>query len=280
MDVWGNFSTPTYDGQKYFPILIDDYSRYTWIYLLTCKSECFTVFTKFYAMISTQFQTSIKTVRTDNGREFFSSNMKSFLELKGIKYYPSCSHTPQQIGVVERKHQHILNVFRSLQMQSSLHIKLWRYSILHVVYIINRLSSKIIDHKTPYQLIHNKILKFNNLNNFGCQLLCHNHCRKITSFHLEPKGVCTLETLQPKRVIYFMIYKDTLYSPVGMFYLISWKHFTTPTLKFWVIQNSSIWKFRYHNSIRGRGIWIHQQHHPWKSKLYHWPLRSNNTSPK
>lgn len=78
------FSVTTCDGHKYFLTLVDDYSRYTWIYLLICKSECYTIIIKFHAMIFTQFQIPIKAIRTDNGGDFFSSNMKSFLELKGI----------------------------------------------------------------------------------------------------------------------------------------------------------------------------------------------------
>jgi len=71
----------------------------------------------FIAEIENQFSISVKTIRTDSGVEFL---MSQYFYSKGIIHQTTCIETPQQNGIVERKHQHLLNVTRALLFQSSL----------------------------------------------------------------------------------------------------------------------------------------------------------------
>jgi len=107
-------------------------------------------------MVKTQFDSYVKVVRSDNGTEFFNSqSIKLFQEL-GILYQSSCPHTPQQNGVVERKHRHILNIARAIRFQSHLPIRFWGYCIKVVVYLMNRLPSSAIENKSPYEMLYAK----------------------------------------------------------------------------------------------------------------------------
>jgi len=132
MDVWGNFPHNTHGDKRYFLTIVDDFTRFTWVFLLALKSDCYNMFVKFYHMIHTQIALKVKTVRSDNGGEFLSTNLQSFFQLQGIVHHTSCAHTPQQNGVVERKHQHLLNVDRVLHLQPNLPLPLWGYSTLHL----------------------------------------------------------------------------------------------------------------------------------------------------
>lgn len=65
-DIWGPAPTATVGGSRYFVIFVDDYSHYTWIYLLRNRSELPSIYIQFATMIFTQFSYKIKTLRTDN----------------------------------------------------------------------------------------------------------------------------------------------------------------------------------------------------------------------
>ena len=72
-------------------------------------------------MVKTQFNTTIKTIRSDNGTEFY---LRDFFHINGILHQLSCVDT-QQNAIVERKHQHILNVVRALLFQSKVPLCYW-----------------------------------------------------------------------------------------------------------------------------------------------------------
>lgn len=110
--------------------------------------------------------------------------MSEFYSSKGIEHQTSCVETPQQNGRVERKHQHILNVARALLFQSKLPKQFWSYSVLHAVYIINRIPTPLLQNKSPYFLRFGNNCDFNDFKVFGC--LCyastlHNHRTKFDS---------------------------------------------------------------------------------------------------
>jgi hypothetical protein len=103
-------------------------------------------------------------VRTDNGPEFI---MPSFYQSKGILHQTSCVESPQQNGRVERKHQHILNVGRALLIQLNLPKNLWSYVVSHVVFIINRVPSLVLQNQSPYFLLKGTLPDLHSLKVFG-----------------------------------------------------------------------------------------------------------------
>ena len=111
----GPYSTPTLNGFKYLLTVVDDATRATWVYLMKSKSEVRPLITSFYSMVLTQFGCKIKTLRIDNSMEF---NMLHFYSSNDIIHQHSCVYTPQQNSIVERKHQHLLYIARSLHFQS------------------------------------------------------------------------------------------------------------------------------------------------------------------
>ncbi|KAJ0816887.1 putative RNA-directed DNA polymerase [Helianthus annuus] len=114
MDLWGPFKVTSREGYKYFLTIVDDYSRAVWLYLLKTKDEVYYNINVFFKLIETQFGQKIKVCRTDNGNEFVNKQVKHFFEQNGVIHQTSCAYTPQQNGIVERKHRHLLNTARSL----------------------------------------------------------------------------------------------------------------------------------------------------------------------
>ncbi|KAG5528833.1 hypothetical protein RHGRI_029481 [Rhododendron griersonianum] len=117
-DLWGPSSIATKGGSVYYVSFVDDYSRYTWVYLLTHKSDFYQVYRTFHMMIQTQFSATIKILRCDLGGEYSLTEFIDFLPTHGTVHQSSCTDTPSQNGHAERKHRHLLNTARSLLLSS------------------------------------------------------------------------------------------------------------------------------------------------------------------
>ena len=143
-DIWGLCSIISVQGFCYFLTIVDDYSRYTWVILLHNKSE-----ERQHILTSLfSFKINIKTIRTDNGVEFAMSN---FYASKGIIHKKSCVETPQQNGIIERKHQHILNVTQALLFQANLPPIVWEFAVNHVAFLINVIPTPLLNNITPHE---------------------------------------------------------------------------------------------------------------------------------
>ena len=151
IDMWGPCSKSSMHGHRYFLTIVDDYLRFTWIYLMHTKAETCQTVMNFYTYIETQFNRKVKAIKSDNGPEFL---MHNFYASKGIIHQTSCIETPEQNGIVERKHQHLLNVTRALLFQASLPPNFWCYALPHATYLINCIPTPF--YKT-YHLMKNSM---------------------------------------------------------------------------------------------------------------------------
>ncbi|KAM0019556.1 putative RNA-directed DNA polymerase [Helianthus debilis subsp. tardiflorus] len=168
LDLWGPYKVASYDGFKYFLTVVDDYSRSVWCYFLSNKTEVFDNLKNFYELVITQFKRRIKVFRSDNGTEFVNNQMNMFCKSKGILHQTSCSYTPQQNGVVERKHRHLLNTARALMFQGGLPLRYWSDCVLTAVYLINRLPSSVLNGRSPFEMMFGFSPSLSHLRNFGC----------------------------------------------------------------------------------------------------------------
>jgi len=79
--------------------------------------------------------------------------MTNFFINKGIIHQTSCVNTPQQNSIVERKHDHLLNVARALMIQSHLPKIYWSYFVIHVAHIISMFSRPILNDFSPHEML-------------------------------------------------------------------------------------------------------------------------------
>ncbi|KAJ9546309.1 hypothetical protein OSB04_018852 [Centaurea solstitialis] len=168
LDVRGPYKVSTKEGFKFFLTIVDDFTRSVWVYLLKGKDEVFDCIVNFFNMLQTQFHKTVKIFRSDNGTEFVNTKFKTFINEKGLIHQTSCTYTPQQNGVVERKHRHLLNVARALMFQSGIPLYMWHECVLTATYLINRTPSSVLNGKSPYELMYGFAPVLDHLRNFGC----------------------------------------------------------------------------------------------------------------
>jgi hypothetical protein len=164
-DVWG--LTPDSIGRKkYYISFIDDFSKFTWVYLLHFKSEVFQKFTEFQKMAERLFGTKLIAIQTDGGGEY--QKMNTFLAQNGVTHFVSCPHAHQQNVPAMRKHRHIIEVAIALLAQASMPLKFWDEVVLTATYLINRTPSKVLGFATPLECLHKQKLDYSFLKTFGC----------------------------------------------------------------------------------------------------------------
>lgn len=169
IDIWGPYHTITYHGFRYFITLVDDFTRVTWTNLLSCKSNALTIIKAFTSMVKVHFNSSVQTFSYDNAFELGGSYEASvFFTENGILHQTTIPHTPQQNGVVERKHKHLLEISRALLFQSKLPTKYWGDCVLTTTYIINRLPSFVLNNSLPYEKLHGVSPTYDHMKSFGC----------------------------------------------------------------------------------------------------------------
>ncbi|RVW22117.1 Retrovirus-related Pol polyprotein from transposon TNT 1-94 [Vitis vinifera] len=89
-------------------------------------------------MIETQYNAKVRVLRSDNGGEYQSSDLQKYLEGHGIIHQTTCSNTPQQNGVSERKNRHLLEVVRASLIAAKTPISYWEEAITSAGYLINQ----------------------------------------------------------------------------------------------------------------------------------------------
>ncbi|XP_074363225.1 uncharacterized protein LOC141703653 [Apium graveolens] len=171
VDLWGPYKVKTNGNCTYFLTLVDDKSRATWLFLLSDKSVVHTLLSEFVITINNQFNVIVKSFRSDNGTEFVNHKVQSLFTSYGIIHQTTCTYSPQQNGIVERKHRHLLNVARALRFHASLLISLWGDCVLTACYLINRTPTPVLKGLTPYEVLFHKKPDYSNLRVFGC--LCY-----------------------------------------------------------------------------------------------------------
>lgn len=161
-DLCDSGNTRSFQGDIYFMLIIDDYSRMMWVAFLREKFQAFEKFKIFKAIVETNSGMKIKFLRSDQGGKFTSSEFNNYYEKNGIRRHLSAPQTPQQNDIVERKNKTILDAARSMMMEANLPHIYWREAVSTSFYTFNRFYIKGDIGKTPYELWfgHSPTLKY------------------------------------------------------------------------------------------------------------------------
>jgi len=149
------------------------------------KGEVFQHFLNFKAMVEKEKGVSIKCLRSDGGGEYFSNEFSEYLKEHGIQRKYSCSYSPQQNGVAERKNKHIAKITRAMLNEKNLPNYFWVETVATAVYITNRTPTVAVHGMTPEEKFTGKKPNVSHLRMFGC--IAYVHVLDEKRSKLDPK---------------------------------------------------------------------------------------------
>nr|GEY00744.1 integrase, catalytic region, zinc finger, CCHC-type, peptidase aspartic, catalytic [Tanacetum cinerariifolium]GEY03149.1 integrase, catalytic region, zinc finger, CCHC-type, peptidase aspartic, catalytic [Tanacetum cinerariifolium] len=156
MDLCGPIHVQTINGKKYILVIVDDYSRFTWVKFLRSKDETPDVVIKFIIQIQVGLNKIVRYIHIDNRIEFVNHTMNEYYERIGIFHQNTVPRTPQRNGVVERQNCTLVEATRTMLIFSKALMYLWAETVATACYTQNRSLIYTHHHKTSYELVHNK----------------------------------------------------------------------------------------------------------------------------
>jgi transposase InsO family protein len=143
----------THHRSKYGLVIVDDFSRFTWVFFLQDKTETQGTLKCFLRRAQNEFELKVKKIRSDNGSEFKNLQVEEYLEEERIKHEFSAPYTPQQNDVVERKNRTLIDMARTMLEEFKTPERFWSEAVNTACHAINRVYLHRLLKKTSYKLL-------------------------------------------------------------------------------------------------------------------------------
>ncbi|KAH9767789.1 hypothetical protein KPL71_011399 [Citrus sinensis] len=186
IDLFGPSRYASLSGKFYAFVIVDDYSRYTWVLFLANKDDAIDAFRIFCKKVQNEKGYTITCIRSDHGGEFENHAFENFCNDFGIEHQFSSPRTPQQNGVVERKNRSIQEMARTTLNENSLPKYFWAEAVNTACYVLNRVLIRPNLNKTPYELWKDRKPNIGYFKVFGCKCFVLNTKDNLGKF--DPKS--------------------------------------------------------------------------------------------
>ncbi|KAL8095676.1 hypothetical protein AgCh_036896 [Apium graveolens] len=185
VDLFGPVNVMSIAKKKYAMVIVDEFTRYTWVYFLHTKSETASVLIDHVKQLDKLVKDSVKIIRSDNGTEFKNLIMEEFCKDHGIKQEFSAPVTPQQNGVVERKNRTLIEAARTMLDEAKLPTYFWDEAVQNACFTQN--ATLINKHgKIPYEMVKKKNPNLKYFHVFGCKcFVLKTHPEQLSKFDLK-----------------------------------------------------------------------------------------------
>jgi transposase InsO family protein len=173
-NVWGPSPIASRQGQRYFVTFTDDATRFTITYMIRTKDEALQSYKSFEAWAMTQHHCkAIKVLRSDRGGEFMSKAFDEHLAKAGTARKLTPHDTPQLNGIAERLNRTLLERIRAVTHTSGLPRSLWGEALRHATWLKNRMATRALDSKTPFEALYGRPPDLSALRSWGLPVLMH-----------------------------------------------------------------------------------------------------------
>ncbi|GJZ24786.1 retrovirus-related pol polyprotein from transposon TNT 1-94 [Tanacetum coccineum] len=139
MDLCGPMRVKSINEKRYVLVVVDDFSRYTWVFFLHSKDEASEVIISFIKKTQVNLQLQVQRIRTHNGSEFKNKTLAKFFDEVGITQQFSAARMPQQNSIVERGNRTFVEAARTMLTFANLPLFLWAEDIATACFTQNRL---------------------------------------------------------------------------------------------------------------------------------------------
>ncbi|GJY00980.1 retrovirus-related pol polyprotein from transposon TNT 1-94 [Tanacetum coccineum] len=157
MDLCRPMRVASVNGKKYILVIVDDYSRLTWVKCLRSKDEAPDFIIKFLKMIQVWLKVPIQRTRRYNGTKFVNQTLREYYKKVGISHETSVAHSLQQNGVVKRRNHMLIEATRTMLIYAKALLFLWTEAVATACYTQNRSVIRLRHGKTPYEILHEKL---------------------------------------------------------------------------------------------------------------------------
>jgi transposase InsO family protein len=147
MDLFEPTQYTSIGGNKYGFVIVNDYTRYTWVFFLVDKSDVFATFKSFIKDIHNEFEITIKRVRSDNGSEFKNTRINELCDDFGIRHQLLAKYTSHSNGLVERKNRTLIDMARSMLSEYIVSQSFWakqHHLLLHQPIVLSPIEREYI----------------------------------------------------------------------------------------------------------------------------------------
>ena len=150
-DLCGKMGVKSVGGAEYFLTFLDHHTHYCWVYPLKRKDQTFSCFRDWKAEVENRTGRKLKTLRTDNGGEYTSTEFQNYLKGSGIRHELTIPKSPEQNGAAERLNRTLVETTRSMLLDAKLPQAFWAEAVSTAAYLRNRSSTSALENMTPHQ---------------------------------------------------------------------------------------------------------------------------------
>ncbi|WJX62480.1 hypothetical protein P8452_47472 [Trifolium repens] len=186
MDLMGPMQVESIGGKRYAFVVVDDFSRFTWVSFIREKSDTFDAFKELCLRLQREKDSGIVRIRSDHGKEFENSRFSEFCADEGIGHEFSSPITPQQNGVVERKNRTLQEAARVMLHAKKLPYYFWAEAMNTACYVHNRVTLRKGTSTTLYEIWKGRKPTVKHFHVFGskCYILADREQRR----KMDPKS--------------------------------------------------------------------------------------------